>query len=127
LYRKLKKLIKDYGQVDLYPQQSSVKTKIRAVGAFIVLGAVLGGIYYFSTPKPTVAINPSPSNRRPADGPEEAMTDSSAPAEKKNSLAVKDSDPGASELPQAIDASGSLAVKDNPTAQKKTKKGGSKQ
>jgi len=127
LDRKLKKLIKDYGQVDLYPQQSSFKTKIRAVGAFIVLGAVLGGIYYFSTPKPTVAINPSTSNPRPADRPEEATTDSSPPAEKKNSLAVKDSDPGASELPQAIEANGSLTVKGNPTSQKKTKKGGSKQ
>jgi hypothetical protein len=52
LDRQLKKLIKDYGENDLYSSRSgSLKTKLRVGGAFVVLALVLGGIYYFSEPK----------------------------------------------------------------------------
>jgi hypothetical protein len=71
---KLKKLIKEYGQVDLYSQHSSIKTKLRAVGAFAVLGAVLSGIYYFFSPKPDVDPNPS-AQSRPSEGSDQAGSD----------------------------------------------------
>lgn len=48
--RQLKKIVKDYGDVDLYAQSSSLKTKLRVGAAFVVLATVLGGIYYFSKP-----------------------------------------------------------------------------
>lgn len=49
--RQLKKIVKDYGDVDLYAQSSSLKTKLRVAAAFVVLATVLGGIYYFSKPR----------------------------------------------------------------------------
>ena len=60
LDRKLKKLIKDYGEVDIYSQRSRFKTKLHAIGAFALLGAVLSGIYFFSAPKANFASNPTP-------------------------------------------------------------------
>ena len=126
--RKLKKLIKDYGQVDLYSQHSSVKTKLRAVGAFAVLGGVLSGIYYFSAPKPTVAPSPAATPSNPSDGLEGAVTDSSTFIDKKNALPSKNSGPVAGHVPsQAIEASESLAVTDKQTSKKNIKKGGSRQ
>ena len=125
LDRNLKKLLKDYGQVDIYSRQSPLKTKIRAVAAFVVLGAVLSGIYYFSVPKPGAALNPPANNSRSTDGSD--VTDSAAPISKKDTLAVKDSGETAEQLPKAIEASGSLAVKGKQTQQKNIKKGGSRQ
>ena len=55
--RQLKSIIKDYGEVDLYSPRSSINFKLAAVGAFVVLGLVLGGLYFFkpsSTPTPAV-------------------------------------------------------------------------
>jgi len=51
LDRELKKLIQDYGEYDLYSQGGTLKAKLRVGGAFAVLVAVLGGIYYFASPK----------------------------------------------------------------------------
>jgi hypothetical protein len=55
--RQLKSIIKDYGEVDLYSPRSTINFKLAAVGAFVVLGLVLGGLYFFkasSTPTPAV-------------------------------------------------------------------------
>jgi hypothetical protein len=91
-----------------------------------VLGAVLSGIYYFRLKANHCA--PSPLMTVTArDGSEEAITDSSSPIDKKSSLEAHDSEAGTSELPQAIEANGSLAAKDKLTSQKKIKKGGLKQ
>jgi hypothetical protein len=51
LDRQLKKIIKDYGEYDIYSHQSSVKLKMGVVGAFLLLGAIFSGFYFFSTPK----------------------------------------------------------------------------
>jgi hypothetical protein len=50
LDRQLKSIIKDYGEYDLYPPQSSINFKMAALGAFAVLGLVLGGFYFFRVP-----------------------------------------------------------------------------
>ena len=50
LDRQLKSIIKDYGEYDLYPPQSSINFKMAALGAFAVLALVLGGFYFFRVP-----------------------------------------------------------------------------
>lgn len=53
--RQLKSIIKDYGEYDLYSPRSKSNFKLAAIGAFAVLGLVLGGLYFFkapSAPKP---------------------------------------------------------------------------
>lgn len=55
--RQLKSIIKDYGEYDLYSPRSTINFKLASIGAFVVLGLVLGGLYFFrlsSTPKPAV-------------------------------------------------------------------------
>jgi hypothetical protein len=59
LDRQLKKLIKDYGEYDLYSQQSPINLKTGVIAAFLLLGAILAGFYFFSTPKSTYT-PPSP-------------------------------------------------------------------
>ena len=49
--RKLKKLIKDYGEYDLYSRQSPVNLKTGVIGAFLLLGVIFGAFYFFSRPK----------------------------------------------------------------------------
>ena len=51
LDRQLKKLIKDYGEYDLYSQQSPINLKTGVIAAFLLLGAILAGFYFFSASK----------------------------------------------------------------------------
>lgn len=48
--RQLKKIIKDYGEYDLYAPQSPVSLKTGVIIAFVLLGVVLFGFYFFSSP-----------------------------------------------------------------------------
>jgi hypothetical protein len=59
LDRKLKKLIKDYGEYDLYSKQSPVNLKTGVAGAFLILTLILSGFYFFSSPKSTASTNTS--------------------------------------------------------------------
>jgi hypothetical protein len=59
LDRKLKKLIKDYGEYDLYSKQSPVNLKTGVAGAFLILTLILSGFYFFSSPKSTASTNRS--------------------------------------------------------------------
>jgi hypothetical protein len=49
--RKLKKLIKDYGEYDLYSRQSPVTLKTGVIAAFFLLGLIFCGLYFFAAPK----------------------------------------------------------------------------
>jgi hypothetical protein len=63
LDRQLKKIIKDYGENDLYPRQSLVNLKTGGIAAFAVLGLVLGALYLFKAPSavvPTQSRPPAP-------------------------------------------------------------------
>ena len=62
LDRKLKKLIKDYGEYDLYSRQTPLKLKTGVVAAFLVLTLIFSGFYFFSSPKS--AVPPVPRRRR---------------------------------------------------------------
>jgi hypothetical protein len=55
LDRQLKKIIKDYGENDLYPRQSLVNLKTGGIAAFALLALVLGGLSLFkasNAPRP---------------------------------------------------------------------------
>ena len=54
LDRKLKKLIKDYGEYDLYSRQSPIKLKMGVVIAFLLMTLVFSGFYFFSSSKSAV-------------------------------------------------------------------------
>ena len=60
LDRQLKKIIKDYGEYDLYSHHSPVNLKTAGIAVFAVLGLVFGGIYFFRTPNPP---SPPPAAR----------------------------------------------------------------
>jgi hypothetical protein len=60
LDRKLKKLIKDYGEYDLYSRQTPLKLKTGVIAAFLVLSLLFAAFYFFSSPKS--AITPSVSS-----------------------------------------------------------------
>jgi chemotaxis protein histidine kinase CheA len=53
LDRELKKIIKDYGEVDLYSRQRSINLKTAGIAAFLLLGALVAGFYFFYSPNTT--------------------------------------------------------------------------
>jgi hypothetical protein len=60
LDRKLKKLIKDYGEYDLYSGHTSKKYRTGVVAAFAILALALAGIYFFSPSRDELPMMPSP-------------------------------------------------------------------
>ena len=63
LDRKLKKLIKDYGEYDLYSRQTPLKLKTGVVAAFLVLTLIFSGFYFFSSPKSAVPASASSASQ----------------------------------------------------------------
>jgi hypothetical protein len=63
LDRKLKKLIKDYGEYDLYSRQSPLKLKTGVVAAFLVLTLIFSGFYFFSSSKSAVPASASSASQ----------------------------------------------------------------
>jgi hypothetical protein len=47
--RELKKIIKDYGEYDIYSRQNPLSLKLGVIGAFFLLAAVFSGFYFFSS------------------------------------------------------------------------------
>ena len=63
LDRELKKIIKDYGEVDLYSHRSPINLKIAGIAAFLLLGALVAGFYFYYSPsKAAVDIAPAESS-----------------------------------------------------------------
>jgi hypothetical protein len=65
LDRQLKKIIKDYGEYDLYSKQSSVNLTTGGIALFVVLGLVLGALYFFQAPT-TVGSSPTHAVKQPS-------------------------------------------------------------
>jgi hypothetical protein len=51
LDRKLKKLIKDYGEYDLYPRPNNSYLRRGVIAAFVLLGVLFSGFYFFASSK----------------------------------------------------------------------------
>ena len=62
LDRQLKKLIKDYGEYDLYSNQGTPNIKKAGILAFVILALVMSGIYFLKTPPPSARQTPAVVN-----------------------------------------------------------------
>lgn len=60
--RQLKRIIKDYGEYDLYPRNNSLNVKVAGMVAFALLGLVLALFYLFKAP---ASITTAPANSTP--------------------------------------------------------------
>lgn len=58
--RQLKKIIKDYGEYDLYSRQGAVNLKTGVIAAFLLLALLLSGFYYFSPANSQHSTAPAP-------------------------------------------------------------------
>jgi hypothetical protein len=65
LDRQLKKLIKDYGEYDIYSRQSPFNLKTGVIAAFLLLALIFSGFYYFS-PRALSSQNSTPAQSRPS-------------------------------------------------------------
>jgi len=66
LDRELKKIIKDYGEVDLYSRRTPINYKIAGITAFLLLGALIAGFYFFYSPN-TAGVDHTPRVRSTVD------------------------------------------------------------
>jgi hypothetical protein len=66
LDRKLKKLIKDYGEYDLYSRQTPFNLKTGVIAAFLLLTLIFSGFYFFSSPKSAVPVSASSTSPSPS-------------------------------------------------------------
>jgi hypothetical protein len=64
---KLKKLIKDYGEYDLYSRQSPINLKTGLVAAFLILALAFSGFYFFSA-RTSARLSNDPATQRQAVG-----------------------------------------------------------
>jgi hypothetical protein len=119
LDQKLKKLIKDYGEYDLYSRQTPLKLKTGVIAAFLVLSLLFSGFYFFSSPKSAIAPSVSSASQ--------SQNDSATPS--KETTPVVDTSTGepvsASSVsndgtPKAVDG-GASHNSPNKVATKKTK------
>jgi hypothetical protein len=99
LDRKLKKLIKDYGEYDLYSRPTPLKLKTGVIAAFLVLSLVFSGFYFFSSPKSAIAPSVSSASQ--------SQNDSAVPSkealETRNGEPVSASFPPSGDTPKMID------------------------
>ena len=56
--RELKKIIKDYGEYDIYSHNNRINLKFAGVGAFLLIVTVLSGFYLLSSSKSQEPSNP---------------------------------------------------------------------
>jgi hypothetical protein len=117
LDRKLKKLIKDYGEYDLYSRQTPLKLKTGVIGAFLVLSLVFSGFYFFSSPKS--AMTPSVSSASQSQNDSATPSKETTPVvETSNGEPVSALSVPKGETPKAVDAGASH----NPPNKVATKK-----
>jgi hypothetical protein len=119
LDRKLKKLIKDYGEYDLYSRQTPLKVKTGVIAAFLVLSLVFSAFYFFSSPKS--AITPSVSSASQSQNDSATPSKETAPVvDTSNREPVSASSVSNGDAPKPGDA-GTSHNPPNKVATKKTK------
>jgi len=103
LDRKLKKLIKDYGEYDLYSRQSPIKLKTGVIVSFLVLSVVLSVFYFFSSPKspitPSVSSASQSHNDSAASPKETTAVIETSNGEPVSASSLHNGDTGASHNP----------------------------
>ena len=120
LDRKLKKLIKDYGEYDLYSRQPPLKLKTGVVVAFLVLTLIFSGFYFFSSPKPAVPASPS-SASQPQISSDTAPKET-APNTESNSTETLSTPSGSNvDLPKLVETGTSQNVANKGITKKTTK------
>ncbi len=97
--RELKKIIKDYGEYDIYSHNSRINLKFAGVGAFLLVVAVLSGVYLLSSSK----------SQEPSSPP--AATEAVSRTSDENSSGVR-------ELKQAAKASETKTNSKSPNVKK---------
>jgi hypothetical protein len=119
--RKLKKLIKDYGEYDLYSRQTPLKLKTGVVAAFLVLTLIFSGFYFFSSPKPKPAGPAStPSTSQSRNSSETAPKETAPSAETNSGETLSPPSVSNVDLPKSVEAGASQNVANKVT--KKTTK-----
>ena len=123
LDRKLKKLIKDYGEYDLYSHQTPSKLRRGVLAAFLLLAAVFSTIYFLSGPKSN-----APSTQSSATESEDAIGRASpgllTGAEIEGAVAPKRRGSASVETPQATETGEPSALKNKTVPKKKITKAG---
>jgi len=115
LDRQLKKLIKDYGEYDLYPQQSPVNLKNGVIAAVLLLALVFSGFYFFSAPK--APPRNAAANQSTSDSSNGTASPVKADGSGGKSLSNEDKRPG--ELRRAGEAGESRDVPDSSPVKRK--------
>ena len=115
LDRQLKKLIKDYGEYDLYPQQSPVNLKNGVIAAVLLLALVFSGFYFFSAPK--ASPRNAAANQSTSDSSNGTASPVKADSSGGKSLSNEDKRPG--ELRRAGEAGESRDVPDSSSVKRK--------
>ena len=115
LDRQLKKLIKDYGEYDLYPQQSPVNLKNGVIAAVLLLALVFSGFYFFSAP--TAPPRNAAANQSTSDSSNGTASPVKADSSGGKSLSNEDKRPG--ELRRAGEAGESRDVPDSSSVKRK--------
>jgi hypothetical protein len=100
LDRKLKKLIKDYGEYDLYSRQTPLKLKTGVIAAFLVLSLVFSGFYFFSSPKSPITPSVSSASQSQSGSPAPVVETSNGEPVSASSVPNRDA-------PKAVDAGAS--------------------
>jgi len=115
LDRQLKKLIKDYGEYDLYPQQSPVNLKNGVIAAVLLLALVFSGFNFFSAPK--APPRNAAANQSTSDSSNGTASPVKADSSGGKSLSNEDKRPG--ELRRAGEAGESRDVPDSSSVKRK--------
>ena len=119
LDRKLKKLIKDYGEYDLYSRQTPLKLKTGVVAAFLVLTLIFSGFYFFSSHKPAVPASASSASQSQSSS-ETAPKEPAPNAKTKSGENLSPPSVSNVDLPKPVEAGASQNVANKVT--KKTTK-----
>jgi len=93
LDRELKKIIKDYGEYDLYSRRSSINLKVGAI-ALLLLGALFSGFYFFYSSKTTGGMEAPEARSTAAPTPIETESPKESTENNNTGIADRSSMPG---------------------------------
>ncbi len=118
LDQKLKKLIKDYGEYDLYSRKSPINLKTGVIIAFLLLGVIFTGYYFFSAPKsassPDVASDGKSSSSSSA-----AAIETSKDAERHSGKNMSNRNAASADLHQTLETVDKQGIPNRNSAKEK--------